>query len=165
MALSASIGPFVGQNWGGKQYGRVAEALKQSYIFCLGWGFLMAIALALFGSQLAQLFNDNGEVVKVASTYLWLVPITYGAGGIIQVASSAFNALGKPIPAITMTALRMFVFYIPFAYLGSRLFGITGVFAAATLANAVVGIVAFWWSGRTQKKLIACMEVETAQCA
>ena len=64
-----------------------------------------------------------------------------------------------------MTALRMFVFYIPFAYLGSRLFGITGVFAAATLANAVVGIVAFWWSGRTQKKLIACMEVETAQCA
>ncbi|MGB2926368.1 MAG: MATE family efflux transporter [Limnothrix sp.] len=164
MALSASMGPFVGQNWGGKQYGRVAEALKQSYIFCLGWGFLMAIALAIFGSQLAKLFNDNSEVIDVASTYLWIVPITYGASGIIQVASSAFNALGKPIPAITMTALRMFALYIPLAYLGSNFFGITGVFAAATIANAVVGIVAFWWSGRTQKKLIECMQTETAQC-
>ncbi len=160
MALSASIGPFVGQNWGAKKYGRVAEALRQSYIFCLIWGFGMAIALAIFGSSLAQLFNDNGEVIEVASMYLWLVPITYGAGGIIQVASSAFNALGKPIPAITMTTLRMFVFYIPFAYLGSRILGITGVFVAATVANILVGIVAFFWSNRTQRQLIKCTEIE-----
>ncbi|OKH13767.1 MATE family efflux transporter [[Limnothrix rosea] IAM M-220] len=159
MALSASIGPFVGQNWGAKKYGRVAEALRQSYIFCLGWGICMAIALAIFGSQLATLFNNNNEVIEVASKYLWLVPITYGAGGIIQVASSAFNALGKPTPAITMTTLRMFVFYIPLAYIGSRFFEITGIFFAATLSNIFVGIIAFRWSSHTQKQLVECEKV------
>ena len=32
-ALSASIGPFVGQNWGAKKYTRVRQALKLSFIF------------------------------------------------------------------------------------------------------------------------------------
>ena len=35
IALSASIGPFVGQNWGAGKFERVMQALKQSYLFCL----------------------------------------------------------------------------------------------------------------------------------
>ncbi|NEO38475.1 MAG: hypothetical protein F6J90_19905 [Moorea sp. SIOASIH] len=35
IALSASIGPFVGQNWGAKKYLRVHQALRLSFLFCL----------------------------------------------------------------------------------------------------------------------------------
>ncbi|MEL6780325.1 MAG: MATE family efflux transporter [Cyanobacteria bacterium J06597_16] len=154
IALSASIGPFVGQNWGAGKFGRVTQALRQSYLFCVGWGVLMAVVLAASASQIAPLFNADVEVVKVATSYLWIVPVSYGTAGIIQVASSAFNALGRPIPAVVMTVLRMFVFYIPLAYLGSRWFGPLGIFGAATVANGLVGIGAYWWSSR------ACCGVE-----
>lgn len=159
MALSASIGPFVGQNWGGKRYDRVGKALLQSFIFCLLWGGLMAAVLALAARWLAPLFNDDPAVVAIATRYLWIVPISYGGAGIIQVASSIFNALGKPIPAIVMTILRMFVIYIPLAYIGSQVWGPVGIFTAATLANLLVGLGAFLWSRQTCSVKTALAEV------
>lgn len=149
VALSASLGPFVGQNWGAKKYHRVHRALNLSYLFCLGWGIMMATILAPGASWLASLFNNNPEVIQIATTYLWFVPISYPAAGIIFVASSTFNALGKPIPSMIMTVSRMVVLYIPLAYLGSRLFGINGIFAAACIANLAVGIGAYVWNQKT----------------
>ena len=146
VALSASISPFVGQNWGAKKYTRVHRALNLSYLFCLGWGIMMAAILAPNGSWLASLFNNNPEVIQIATRYLWFVPISYAAAGIIQVASATFNALGKPIPSMILTITRMLVLYVPLAYLGSKLFGINGIFTAACIANLVVGISAYIWS-------------------
>jgi len=149
MALAASIGPFVGQNWGAHQYGRVNKALKQSYLFCLFWGALVAIMFTGTARWIVSLFTVDEAVIAIATTYLWIVPISYGAAGIIQVASNAFNALGKPTPAVVITVLRMLVLYIPLAYVGSHLFGPIGIFGAATVANAIVGVGAYWWSART----------------
>ena len=149
MALAASIGPFVGQNWGAEKYGRVNRALHQSYLFCLGWGLLVAVILAAIAGRIAPLFNADREVVAIATTYLWIVPISYGTAGIIQVASAAFNAIGNPMPSVVMTVLRMFVLYIPLAYLGGWWLGPIGIFAAATVANGLVGLGAYWWSHRT----------------
>ena len=148
MALAASIGPFVGQNWGAGKYGRVAKALQQSYLFCLGWGVLMTILLAAGVSLIVPLFNKDLEVIAIATTYLRIVPISYGTAGIIQVSNSAFNALGRPIPAVIITVLRMFVLYIPLAYLISLWLGATGIFIAATVSNVIIGIGAYYWSSR-----------------
>ena len=149
VALSASLGPFVGQNWGAKKYYRVHRALNLSYLFCLGWGIMIAAILAPIASWLTSLFNDNPEVIQIATRYLWFVPISYAAAGIIFVVSSTFNALGKPIPSMVMTVSRMVVLYIPLAYLGSKLFGINGIFAAACIANLAVGIGAYIWNQNT----------------
>lgn len=149
MALSAIIGPFVGQNWGAKQYDRVNLSLRQSSLFCLFWGTLNAAILAPSARWLPSLFDSNPEVVAIAATYLLLVPISYGAAGIILVSSSSFNALGKPVPSVVMTLTRMLVLYVPLAYLGSRLFGVNGIFAAACFANMAVGIGAYLWSRKT----------------
>ncbi|MEL6816377.1 MAG: MATE family efflux transporter, partial [Cyanobacteria bacterium J06598_3] len=146
IALGASLGPFVGQNWGAGKFERVRLALHQSYLFCLGWGVLAAIVLAAIAPRIATLFNADPQVVAIATTYLRVVPLSYGTAGIIQAASSAFNALGKPIPAVILTVLRMFVLYIPLAYIGSQWFGPIGIFGAATIANVIVGIAAYAWS-------------------
>ncbi|MEB3884399.1 MATE family efflux transporter [Lyngbya sp. CCY1209] len=151
MALSASIGPFVGQNWGAQRYDRVYRAIRISFIFCLIWGLLLTVILAAGSEQIAAQFDTNSQVVAIASTYLTLVPISYGTLGLMLVASSSFNALGKPLPSLTMTVGRLLVLYVPLAYLGSFLFGITGIFAAACFANLVVGIGAYWWTQKTQK--------------
>ncbi|MEO1590338.1 MAG: MATE family efflux transporter [Cyanobacteria bacterium J06632_22] len=149
MALSASIGPFVGQNWGAEKFDRVRQSLQLSFGFCLLWGLLTAAVLALMGQWIAPLFNGDEAVVAIATRYLYIVPLSYGTAGIIQVTSSALNALGRPLPAVVMTVLRMFVLYIPLAYLGSLWLGPLGIFLAATVSNLVVGAGAYWWSRRT----------------
>ncbi len=149
MALSASISPFVGQNWGAQEYRRVRQALYLSFGFCLIWGLLITGVLAGFAAEIAALFNSNRTVIQVAARYLYIVPLSYGFAGILLVANSTFNALGQPIPSVIMTATRMFLLYIPLAYVGSALLGINGIFGAACVANLLVGIGALIWNQRT----------------
>ncbi|NER82180.1 MAG: MATE family efflux transporter [Leptolyngbya sp. SIO1D8] len=149
IALSASIGPFVGQNWGAQKFGRVRLAMRQSFLFCLGWGLLMALVLGLGAEPLSMIFNQDPDVIAVAIRYLWLVPISYGAIGIIQVSSSSFNAMGKPVPSIIMTIAHMFVCYIPLAYIGGRIAGPTGIFVAALASNLTVGLGAYGWNRKS----------------
>jgi len=148
-ALGASISTFVGQNWGAEKYGRVVKALEQSYLFCLAWGALLTVLLAAVAGYIVPLFNDNQEVIAIAKTYLWIVPISYGAGGIIQVANSTFNALGNPMPSVIITGLRMIIFYIPLAYVASIWLDAIGVFIAATISSILAGIIAYFWSRKT----------------
>ncbi|MDE5109343.1 MAG: MATE family efflux transporter [Trichodesmium sp. St17_bin3_1_1] len=146
LALSTSFIPFVGQNWGAEQYNRVYLAWCLGFQFCLFWGALMAIALGLGGSWVVSLFDKDPEVIKVAAEYLLIVPISYGAFGIILISSAIFNALGKPLPSLLMSLTKMLFLYAPLAYLGSWLFGMDGIFAAACFANVAVGIGAYIWS-------------------
>ncbi len=145
MALSATMGPFVGQNWGAQKYQRVNRALRLSFIFCLGWGVFLAIILWVSAPWMITRFDNNSEVVRTATQYLRIVPLSYGLQGIFLVGNSAFNALGKPMPALMMTLTRMIFIYIPLAYFGSIYFGLKGVFYAAFIANLIVGIGTFIW--------------------
>ncbi|MEM8642938.1 MAG: MATE family efflux transporter [Cyanobacteria bacterium P01_G01_bin.54] len=144
-ALSASIGPFVGQNWGANQHSRVNRSLRLSFWFCLAWGGLIAIILGATASRIAAWFDGEPTVIASASAYLMTVPLSYGALGIILIFSATLNALGKPLPSIAIVFSRTLLLYVPLAYLGSWLFGIRGIFAAACLANVAVGLGVYVW--------------------
>ena len=148
-ALSAAIGPIVGQNWGAKQFKRVNRAFGLSLRFCLIWGVLIAIVFGFASPSLASMFNNNREVISIVGTYMAIVPISYAATGIILVSSSTFIALGKPLPSFAMTTAQTLLVYVPLAKLGSQLFGINGIFAAACLANIIVGLIAIAWNRKT----------------
>ena len=149
LALSASIGPFVGQNWGAQQYSRVSRALRLSLLFCLFWGVMVAVLLGTNAEVIASWFDSESEVMASTVTYLRIVPISYGALGVVFAFSSAFNALGKPLPSALMALTRLLLLYLPLAYLLSQWFGVSGIFAAACLSNAVVGLATFLWYRRS----------------
>jgi putative MATE family efflux protein len=147
-AMSATIGPFVGQNLGAGKPGRIVEALRHSVLFCLALGAAVAIGLSLLAPQLSRLFSDDAEVMAVTTTYLRIVPWSYGAAGIIMVVNAAFNGLGSPLPAVIISVTRTLVLYVPLAYTASRLIGIPGIFAAACFSDLLSGIIAYAWFRR-----------------
>lgn len=148
-ALSASIGPFVGQNWGADRQDRANHAMLLSFKYALAWGAFVALVLAVFRIEIATLFDDNADVTSVTAHYLMLVPVSYGAWGVLMMASAIFNSLGKPISSTIMSVVRMFVIYIPLAFAGKALFGLTGIFVAAATSNLLMGIIAFTWNRKT----------------
>ena len=151
-AMSAIIGPFVGQNLGAGRNDRILTALRQSFYFCLALGAALAIAVGVFAIPLARFFTEEADVVQVATLYLWVVPISYGMAGIIMVANASFNGLGKPIPATIISVTRMVVVYVPLAYFGKSLWGVPGIFAAAAVSNLAVGAAAAFWSLSTARR-------------
>ncbi len=155
MALSTSIGPVVGQNWGAEKFVRVNQAFLLSIRFCLIWGGLTAIVLRLSSPWLASNFDNNPDVISFITAYLAIVPISYAALGILQISSSTFNAIGRPLPPIALKLVQMLILYMPLATVGSRLFGVNGVFAAICFSNVVVGLVAFAWNRKTCQVMTA----------
>lgn len=147
-ALSASIGPFVGQNWGANRVGRVRLGMRAAYRFSLAWGFAAALLMALCGGWLAAWINADAEVVAVAALYLWIVPVSYGFWGLLMMSSASFNALGKPVPSTILSFTRMFAVYVPTAMLLDSLYGYGGIFAATALSNSLMGLAGFLWFRR-----------------
>jgi Na+-driven multidrug efflux pump len=144
-ALSGSIGPFVGQNWGAKQVQRVRDGVKASYQFSLGWGLIAAIPLYFFGATIAGWIDDSPTVIGVAAFYLSLVPWGYGMWGVLMMASASFNALGKPLPSTALSFMRMFIIYLPLAMLLNNAYGYKGIFMATLVSNVLLGIIAWLW--------------------
>jgi Na+-driven multidrug efflux pump len=153
-ALSAVIGPFVGQNIAAGRSDRIFEALRLSAIFCIGTGLIIAALLAVAGNWLPTIFSDNPDVTDVATLFLMIAPVSYGAYGLVMVMNAAFNGMGKPMPAVHISVTRMAVIYLPLAFVAERFFGIVGIFVAYTIANIITGVIAYVW---------ACSSVQ-AQC-
>lgn len=154
-SLSTSISPFVGQNWGAKQFARIRRALNLSFVFCLIWGGLFALLFQIAGGSIVAEFNQNPAVIASANAYLTIVPPSYGVLGVILITSSSFNAVGQPLLSVAIALSRLLLLYLPLAYLGSRWFGLLGIFGAACLSNLIIGLSVYFWNRRTFKKFIA----------
>jgi Na+-driven multidrug efflux pump len=66
-----------------------------------------------------------------------------------MMSGSLFVALGRPFPTTVLALFRMIVVYLPLAMLFDQYWGYIGIFVATTLANLIIGCVAFFWSRRT----------------
>lgn len=152
-ALTAAITPFVGQNLGASQMGRI-DACRR---FCLRasfiWGVPVALLLIAFARPIAGLFNDEADVVDLTVAYMRIVPISYSGFAMAILLASIFNALNVPLRATTIAAVRLLVLALPLAYLGSHLAGIKGLFGGIAAANVTVGFVAFWMGRNYLKHL------------
>ena len=83
------------------------------------------------------------------------MPATYGFLGVGMVAGSTFIALGKPMPTLVLSLVRMVVLFVPLALAMNVWFGYRGIFAAAAICNIVLGVLSFGWIRSTLRKEIA----------
>ena len=153
-ALSAIIGPFVGQNLSAGRNDRILLALRLCTLFCIGSGLAIAAALALSSGFLPTLFSSSDAVIDVAAMYLLIAPIGYGAYGMVMVMNASFNGLGHPMPAVWISLGRIVALYLPLAGLGMLLFEAAGIFVAYALANVLSGILAYEWAKKTVRRQV-----------
>lgn len=144
-ALSSVLIPFTGQNMGAGRKDRVLKALKISYIFSLVWGAAMFILFLFAGEFFAKLFNKDSGIVATVVLYLNIVSISYGFQGLIVISSAVLNGSHKPIHSAALSLSRMFIFYVPLALIGSKLFDLKGIFLAGSIANLGAGLLSLFF--------------------
>ena len=154
-ALSAIIGPFVGQNFSAGKEDRILRSLWLCSAFCIISGLVIAVFLAVASGVLPGLFSDSDSVKSVTSMFLWIVPISYGTYGMVMVMNASFNGLGHPMPAVYISVGRIVVLYVPLALVGMHFFDVAGIFAGYAIANIVSGIGAYIWARNTVRSRCA----------
>lgn len=91
----------------------------------------------------AHLFSSDGSVRSVLQDYLLRVPLSYSGLGVCMLMVSVCNALGLALRALTISALRLFLCFLPALWLGGWLGGMPGLMSGALLGNLAAGLLSY----------------------
>ena len=151
--------PIIGFNFGARKYKRVKKALLRAIGFatliCI-FGFVM---IMLFPEQLVSFFSkDNQELVNIGAHGLRLFLMMLPVIGFQIVATSYFQATGKPLMAMFLTLSRQVILFLPFILLLPHLMGLDGVWLSAPFADIGATLLTGFFLYREMKKVNILIE-------
>ena len=158
-ALSSTLPMFIGQNLGAERKDRVYEAITVSFRFTLVLQIAIYLLLLLFAHPIAALFSEEPTVHRTITTFLYIVPISYGFAGVVILINVSMNVLGEPRLALYINLIRMILFYLPLAYFGGLWFGLTGLFIGLAMGN----VFAYFFANFLLKKILAEQDIFQSQ--
>jgi len=144
LALSMTLPPFISQNVGAGQVNRVKRAYSLTLKFVLIWQFVIFLVMWALSSWIAVAFANEAEVSVLIQLFLMIVPLGYGMQGIIILTNSSLNAMHRPMTALILSVIRLFVFFVPISVAGSFLFDLKGLFVGTVIANFAMACVSFF---------------------
>jgi putative MATE family efflux protein len=162
-ALSGSIGPILGQNYGAGETTRMRDAftlaLKVSATFTLVAWLIMAVS----ANALVASVHATGEAADLIVLFCrWIAPLFVFMGALF-IANAAFNTLGR---ATTSTALnwgRATLGTVPFVLIGGSMGGAGGVLMGHMLGGVAFGLIAVGLCYRMMDQLAAVRAASDAQ--
>jgi putative MATE family efflux protein len=155
-ALSGSVGPILGQNWGALRFDRMRQALRDAIVFMAAYVGVVWLALVLLRTPLTQVFNANGLTAELVQFFCLVSGFTWFFIGLVFVANASFNNLGFPLLSTAFNWGRATLGIIPFALLGAYLGGPKGTIAGLAVGSVPFGIgaivAAFWAIGKLERR-------------
>ncbi|GAA4873356.1 MATE family efflux transporter [Ferrimonas pelagia] len=145
LTLSMSLPPLLSQNAAAGHMSRVRLLYHKVTVFVLVWQGAIALLLLLLSGQIGDWFGQEPEVSASIQLIVMILPLAWGAQGVIILTNSSFNALRRPMSALNLSVVRLFLTYLPLAWIGGKIAGLTGVFAGAAIANVITAIIAWRW--------------------
>ena len=142
-ALSATLPMFIGQNLGAGKGERAYRALFGCLKFSIALQVAVYLLLLTLSPWIAPAFSSDAEVVRVINTFIYILPLTYGAHAVVILVMVSLNVLKRPRLGLLLIIIRLIALYLPLAYIGSLYWGVTGLFWGAAAGNVIAGIVAY----------------------
>ena len=145
LTLSMSLPPLISQNAAAGHMDRVRLLYKKTTQFVLALQGGIAVVLLIMSGLLGDWFGQEPEVSAAITLIVAILPFAWGAQGIIILTNSSFNALRRPMSALNLSIIRLFVTYLPLAWIGGIIADLPGVFVGAVIANLITGVIAWRW--------------------
>ncbi len=152
MALGISLVPFVSQNFGGRRLDRIRQAKTYATGFAFVYGLFVALAFFLAAPLLASVFTGDPKVATVFVLYVRIISFGYGMMEIHRYCGFILTGMHRPVLATILNVVRVGVLLIPLASLGSRYFGLHGIFAGRLLTDLASGAVGLAWVTRLLRR-------------
>lgn len=147
-ALSGSISPIIGQNYGAGDRARMQATVWWSAVVTVAFTLAAWLLLAIAAAPLVALFKAHGQAADLVLLFCrWLAPL-FAFLGLLFVANAVFNTLGHAHYATAFNWGRATLGTVPFVIVGGRIAGAEGVLAAMMLGAVPFGLAALWVSFR-----------------
>ena len=143
-ALSASVGPIIGQNVGAGRYDRLQSTLRDSLKVVVVYVLAVWLLLALCSTLIADVFGATGQGREVIIFFCVFVAGSYVFNGAVFVANAAFNNLGFALYSTALNWGRATLGVVPFIWIGAHYGGLKGLLAGYGLGVVLFGVLGVW---------------------
>jgi len=124
MAFGMAAGVMVGQNLGAKQPERAEKSSWLAVAIVEGIMIVCSIILLLWAEQIVGIFNQEPELVEIASGFLRIAVVGYTVLAFPAVLMSALSGAGDTIPGMIIEIIATWLISMPLAYFLPKLTGL-----------------------------------------
>ena len=141
VGLSTGIAPLIGFYYGSKQKERLEKSMRLGAAFGVALGAVFTVLILVFCRSFASIFLHEETLVSQTSYFLRLLCFHAPLLGIINMATSYFQALGKAAYSLTITVLRNVALFIPGVIILNYLWQLDGVILTQLVVECVLTVV------------------------
>ena len=138
--IAQGVQPLVSRAYGKQESSQIRSYLKYAIGTMLLLSAAVYAAVCLFPGDITALFNSehNAQLQSIAEYGLILYFSSMFFIGFNMIISVFFTSTEHPIPAHIISLLRGLILIIPMAYLLANFFGLTGLWLAVPVTEALV---------------------------
>jgi putative MATE family efflux protein len=141
-ALTGSVGPILGQNFGARLMDRVRRTMTDALTLSVGYALVAWAVLAFAGPAIAAMFDVDGDGAAFIVFFCRYGVAAWLFVTCLFVANTVFNNLGYPLLAMLFNWGRATIGTVPFVVIGARWGGVEGAIVGIGVGAAVFGLAA-----------------------
>ena len=161
-AMSGSIGPILGQNWGAGRFDRMRGVLQVGAGVTALYVVLVWLLLALARAPLAGAFELTGVAAELFGFFCLVSGPVWFFNGLLFLANASFNNLGFPLLSTLLNWGRATLGTVPPALVGAAWYGPEGVIAGTGIGSIAFGVAGLALAFRTVGRLERGARIEEA---
>lgn len=142
--FTQGVMPLIGYNFAAKNFRRMKESIKKTYMVTLSALFCILILFNVAGQPIIRIFMDNDEIVRTGAWFLsgFGISLPFMCVDFMVVGISQAFGMGKP--ALVFSFLRKVFLEIPFILLLNTVAGVMGIAYAQCATEIIMAVVAFF---------------------
>jgi len=142
--MANAAATLVGQNLGAQQPERAEKSVWRTAFFNMVFLAIVTVLFFTLAKPILKLFTDDVAVLQSGIQCLQIVSLGYIFYAYGMVVSQSFNGAGDTTTPTILNFFGFWTFQIPLAYLLAMTvgFGPTGVYAAISIAESAIAVVA-----------------------
>ena len=151
--LCQGMMPLVAYNYASKNYERMRAASNCARIYGMVFAGVCIVCFEFFAGPIVSVFIDEAATLAYGIDFLRICCIATPIMICNFQMSYTFQAMGKGVESLLLSACRQGLINIPLLFLMNRLFGLYGVAWTQLLSDAITLIVSFALYQNVYKKL------------
>ena len=149
--ISQGFQPAIGTNYGAKQYDRVRSFTRAFMVAATTLALVFYLPIMLSPKGMLSMFITDEAICAQGASMLRVLFSTYISYGVLILAITFFQAIGKAGAASAMALLRQVLLFLPLVVLLPTVFAVPvqGVFYAQRFTDLVVLMIGIVLLGKT----------------
>lgn len=135
--------PIMSFNYGAKNRDRLLDTFKKGTIIAVLLMALGALLLAVFPKQVLKIFMASDSMMELGIPALRIMVCSYIFNGISTMFASLMQSIGQVKYSVYINLSRQLVLLVPFMWIFTRFWGITGVWVAFPITEILT--LLFCW--------------------